>query len=143
MADLIEQLIANPGLYCGSQSDPTSGHASDGAARVVVTPLPGGSGVALDYEILSPENGRVHDEHSVLARTARGVVLTVSHAHAALAAVLQEAEPGYFPAKDGDTSYPMAVRLEVPEAGRLVYSWSYGSPGEELKVRDVGTLRRV
>ena len=57
--------------------------------------------------------------------------------------VLPETEPGYFPGTDGQAAFPMAIRLEVPEPGELVYSWSYGSPGDELVVRDVGTLRLV
>jgi hypothetical protein len=37
----------------------------------------------------------------------------------------------------------MAIRLEVPEPGHLVYSWSYGWDKEPLKVRDVGDVRLV
>jgi hypothetical protein len=143
MSDLIDQLLANVGLYLGTQADPTAGHPSGSVARVVVTPMPGGAGVAMDYEVLSPENGRVHHEHSVLARTPGGVVLMVSHSHADLSSVLRETEPGYFPARDGEATFPMAIRLQVPTPGQLVYSWSYGTPGEELVVRDVGTLTRV
>ncbi|MEO8539905.1 MAG: hypothetical protein ABI577_09215 [bacterium] len=143
MSDLIDQLIANPGLYSGTQADPTASHPSGSVARIVVTPLPGGAGVAMDYEVLSPENGRVHNEHSVLARTPGGVLLMVSHSHADRASVLHEAEPGYFPARDGEATFPMAIRLEVPAPGQLVYSWSYGTPGEQLVVRDVGTMTRV
>ena len=143
MSDLIEQLLANTGLYSGAQTDPTAGHPSGSIARVVVTALPGGAGVAMDYEVLSPENGRVHHEHSVLARTPGGVVLMVSHSHAELASVLREAESGYFPAGDGEAEFPMAIRLQVPSPGKLIYSWSYGSPGQELMVRDVGTMTRV
>lgn len=143
MSDLIDQLLANPGLYSGTQADPTASHPSGSVARVVVTPLPGGVGVSLDYEVLSPENGRVHHEHSVLARTPGGIVLTVAHSHGDTASVLQEAEPGYFPGTTGQASFPMAIRLEAPAPGKLIYSWSYGTPGEPLLVRDVGTLGRV
>lgn len=143
MSDLIEQLLANPGLYSGTQADPAASHPSGSIARVVVTPLPGGAGVSLDYEVLSPENGRVHHERSVLARTPGGIVLMVAHSHADTASVLHQAEPGYFPADAGESSFPMAVRLESPAPGKLIYSWSYGSPGEALVVRDVGTLVRV
>ncbi len=143
MSDLIDQLIANPGLYSGTQADPTASHPSGSVARIVVTALPGGSGVSMDYEVLSPERGRVHFEHAVLARTSRGIVLITAHDHASVATVISEAEPGFFPADGGDAPFPMAIRLEVPAPGKLVYSWSYGSPGEDLVVRDVGTLALV
>ena len=35
------------------------------------------------------------------------------------------------------------LRLEVPEPGSLVYSWSYGRPGEDPVVRDVASVRLV
>lgn len=144
MGDLIEQLAAHPGLYIGAQADPasTSG-ALASVARITVTPLPGAAGVAMDYEVLSPENGRVHAEHAVLARTPKGIVLVTAHSHSDLVAVLHETKAGYFPALEDESPFPMAIRLEVPGPGRLVYSWSYGTPGEELVVRDVGTLRLV
>ena len=144
MDDLIDQLAAHPGLYSGSQTDPTAtSEATPSVARITVTPLPGGSGVSLDYEVLSPQNGRVHAEHAVLARTPNGIVLVTAHSHADLASVLHEAEAGYFPAISGEALFPMAIRLEVPEPRRLVYSWSYGAPGEELVVRDMGSLTLV
>jgi hypothetical protein len=37
----------------------------------------------------------------------------------------------------------MAIRLEVPEPGHLVYSWSYGGDKEPLRVRDVGDVRLI
>ena len=144
MGDLIDQLTAHPGLYSGSQTDPTiTSEATPSVARVTVTALPGGSGVSLDYEVLSPQNGRVHSEHTVLARTPNGTILVTAHSHAGLASVLHETEAGYFPAIAGEAPFPMAIRLEVPEPRRLVYSWSYSAPGEELVVRDVGTLNLV
>jgi hypothetical protein len=140
MTDVIDQLIAAPGIYVGSQADPTDGHDSGSVARVEVAVLPGGSGVSMDYEVLSPGGGRVHDEHAVLARSPRGAVLITAHSHADVVTVLDETEPGLFtPGADG-SPFPMAIRLEVPEPGHLVYSWSYGRPGEEPAVRDVGTM---
>ena len=144
MVDVIDQLTAHPGLYLGSQADPAVTHAATpSVARITVNPLPGGSGVSLDYEVLSPQSGVVHAEHAVLTRTPNGIVLVTAHSHANLASVLHETEPGYFPAGAGEAVFPMAIRLEVPEPGQLVYSWSYGSPGEELIVRDVGRLTLV
>jgi hypothetical protein len=141
MTDLVERLVANPGLYTGPQADPADPDGPKSVARITVTPLPGGAGVSMAYEVLSAENGVVHQEHSVLARTPRGVVLVTAHTHADVAAVLFETEPGMFPAGDGDSPFPMAIRLEAPEPGHLIYSWSYGRPGEPLVVRDVGTVR--
>ena len=60
-----------------------------------------------------------------------------------VATVIHETEPGYFPAADGAAPFPMAIRLDVPEPGHLVYSWSYGGRGEPMRVRDVGDVRRV
>jgi hypothetical protein len=37
----------------------------------------------------------------------------------------------------------MAIRLEEPAPGQLVFSWSYGQPGEEPVVRDVGQMKLV
>ena len=97
----------------------------------------------MDYECLSPTDGRVHDEHAVLARTPGGLVLLTAHSHAPVATVLRETEPGHFPAAEGDAPFPMAIRLEVPEPGHLRYLWSYGMPGEEPQLRDVGDLKLV
>lgn len=65
-----------------------------------------------------------------------------AHNHAEVASVLYETEAGYFPA-NSEEPFPMAIRIEAPEPGRLVYSWSYGRPGEEPMVRDVGDLTLV
>jgi hypothetical protein len=143
MDDLVSQLVAHPGLYIGPQGDPNDPGSPPSAARILVTALPGGSGVTMDYEVLSAANGIVHAEHAVLARTPNGTVLITAHSHADMTTVLDEVEPGWFPAADGAAPFPMAIRIEVPAPGQLIYSWSYGSPGEELIVRDVGTVRHV
>jgi hypothetical protein len=143
MPDVLDQLLAKPGLYLGTQVTPHAPGDDVGVARILVTALPGGAGVSMDYEVLTSTNGLVHQEHAVLARGATGVLLMTSHSHAPIATVVREAEPGWFPAGEGDAPFPMAIRLEVPEPGHLVYSWSYGSPGEELKVADVGDVRLV
>jgi hypothetical protein len=142
VADLVELLIDHPGLYVGPQAAPEeSGGRPPSAARIVVTVLPGRSGVTFEYDVLSPDNGLVHHEHAVLARTPAGLVLMTSHSHADTSAVLTESEPGYFQAPEAATPFPMAIRLEVPEPGHLVYSWSYGRENEPLVVRDVGNVR--
>jgi hypothetical protein len=45
---IVDDLVAHPGLYIGIDS--VAGSDLRGAARMVVTLLPGGSGVTLDYE---------------------------------------------------------------------------------------------
>jgi hypothetical protein len=70
------------------------------------------------------------------------VVLVTAHSHADVASVLHESETGTFVA-DEDGPFPMEIELRVPEAGHLVYLWSYGWEGNELRVRDVGDMRNV
>ena len=92
-------------------------------------------------QVLDADGGRLHHEHSMLGRTTNGLVLVTSHTHANVVTVISESEPGYFEAADGVSPFPMAIRLEVPEDGHLVYSWSYGGDEEPLRVRDVGYVR--
>ena len=68
MADLVDALLARPGLYLGPQIDPTGEHGS-GAARIQVSALPGGSGVMFDYEVLHPDGRLGHREHAMVMRT--------------------------------------------------------------------------
>lgn len=139
MSDLVEQI--QPGTYRGTQRDPSAQHPSGSVSRIEVTVLPNNAGVRFDYEVLHPDNGLVHLESTILARTAHGLKLFSAHSHAPFVATLSEQESGYFVVDEGESPFPMAIRLEVPEPGRLVYSWSYGEPGAELVVRDIGDLR--
>lgn len=139
MSDLVDQI--QPGTYAGTQTDPAEDHPSGSVARIVVTGLPGDAGIHFDYEVLNPAHGRVHLESTMLARTSTGLRLFSAHSHAPTVAVLTEDEPGCFVDSDGTSPFPIAIRLEVPEPGRLLFSWSYGEPGGELRVRDVGDLR--
>jgi hypothetical protein len=141
MADLVELLATHPGVYVGAQVAPEDTSEPTSVARIEVMALPGGSGVMMRYEVVSPTGGIVHDEHAVLARSTDGLVLVTSHSHANVTTVVHETEPGYFPAADGTAPFPMAIRLEVPEPGHLVYTWSYGRPNEPLIVRDIGNVR--
>jgi hypothetical protein len=80
--------------------DSVAGSDPRGAARIVVTPLPGGSGVALDYEIFNPatpDRIRGDIEHTMVARTYdRGTVMVIGHEHAGSVAILRETRPGVF-----------------------------------------------
>jgi hypothetical protein len=121
---IIDDLLANPGTYIGIDRDP--GGRGEAAARIVVTPLPGGNGVSLDYETFSatnpPDRIRGHAEHALLGR---------------------ETQPGVFELGDEPSGFPMAIRIEVPEPGRLRHVWSYGAPGEEIVERDIAELTLI
>jgi hypothetical protein len=139
---VVDDLLANPGLYLGV--DRLSGSDLWGPARLVVTPLPGGSGVALDYEIFNaanPARARAHVEHTLVARTQDGkAVMVIGHAHAGSLAILRETDPGSFEGDPAELAFPMKVVVSVPEPGRLEHAWWYGSPGTEAVERDVAEL---
>jgi hypothetical protein len=143
---IVDDLLANPGLYVGV--DRMSGTDYTGVARILVTPLPGGSGVSLDYEVVNaatPENGRNHVEHTMIARThGGGAVMVIGHPHADTVAILRETDPGVFELGDEPAPFPMKVIVAVPEAGRIRHSWWYDRPGGEAVERDVSdvTLQR-
>jgi hypothetical protein len=56
---------------------------------------------------------------------------------------LRETEPGYFEAVEGATPFPLAIRIELPSAGRLIYTWLFGEPGCEVAVRNIGDVTLV
>jgi hypothetical protein len=139
---IVDDLLQHPGLYLGIDRD-TRG-SGDAAARIVVTPLPGGAGVALDYETFNPTNPerlRPHHEHALLARAAAGPALLVTaHSHADSLAVLREAEPGVFVLGEA-APFPMKITIGMPEPGLLVHTGWYGRPGEEPEERDRAEVR--
>jgi len=58
---IIDDLLANPGLYVGV--DQLAGTDHTAVARILVTPLPGGAGVTLDYDVVNvatPRSSRGH-----------------------------------------------------------------------------------
>ena len=128
--DLVDRLLAQTGLHVGTSLD-TRDEVAPQVARIMVTALPGRSGVTFDYEGLSQnqQRRRPHSEHAVLARTSNGLALYTAHLHAPVFTELRETEPGYFEPVQGASPFPMAIRIEVPSAGRLVYTWSIGEPG--------------
>jgi hypothetical protein len=142
---IVDDLLAHPGLYIGIDSVADSDFR--GAARLVVTPLPGGSGVTLDYEIFNPatpDRIRGHIEHTMVGRTHDGgTVMVIGHEHASSVAMLRESEPGVFELGAEPSPFPMRVELTMPEPGKLRHSWWYGRPGGEAVERDVSTLERV
>ena len=142
---IIDDLLAQPGLYLGI--DTVAGTEYRGAARIVVTPLPGGSGVSLDYEVLNPahpDDVRGHVEHTVVARTHDGgTIMVIGHPHADTLAVLRETEPGTFEVGAEGSPFPMKVVVSMPQPGQLRHSWWYGRPGDEAVERDVSVVTRV
>jgi hypothetical protein len=142
---IIEDLIAHPGVYLGIDRDPEGRGAA--AAKIVVTPLPGGAGVTLDYETFNADNEervRGHAEHAVLGRThGGGAILVTGHIHADTVAVLRETEPGVFSMSGEPSAFPVEIRISMPEPGRLIHSWWYAPPGEEPVERDRAELVRA
>ena len=68
---IVDDLVANAGVYIGIDRETERG--GDSAAKLVITPLPGGNGVEVDYETFNPsqaERVRGHIEHAVIGRRA-------------------------------------------------------------------------
>jgi hypothetical protein len=142
---IVDDLLESPGLYVGIESMP--GSDLQGAARIVVTPLPGRAGVTLDYEVFNPtmpDRVRGHIEHTMLARTHDGgAVMVIGHEHAPSVAILRETKPGVFELGAEGSPFPMKVELSMPEPEQMRHSWWYGRPGEEAIERDVAVVRRL
>jgi hypothetical protein len=139
---IVDELLAHPGTYLGVDRDADSRGAS--AAKILVTPLPGGAGVTLDYETFNAGNEeriRGHAEHAVLGRThGGGAILVTGHIHADTVAVLRESEPGVFVMGAEPSAFPVAISIAMPEPGTLIHIWSYGAPGEDPVERDRAEL---
>ena len=140
---LIDDLVAHPGLYLGV--DTVTDSDRRGAARMVVTRLPGDAGVTLDYEILNglmPEQVRGHVEHTLVARAQGGdTVMIVADTHASVVTILRQTAPGVFEPGPEGSPYPMRVTMSMTEPGVLRHAWAYGRPGDEAVERDVSVLR--
>lgn len=143
--DTVDALIANPGLYVGTDTVRRGNHV--GAARILVTVLPGRAGVSLDYEVFNPAGqGPVlgHAEHTLVARADDGsTVMVIAHTHGQGVAILRETQPGVFELGDGPAPYPMKVEVSVPSPGRLRHVWWYGPAGGEAVEQDVAELELV
>jgi len=139
---IVDDLLASPGLYIGV--DQLAGSDHIGVARIVVTPLPGRSGVTLDYDVVNvatPESARSHVEHTMIARThGGGAVMVIGHPHGDSVAVLRETEPGVFEPGDEPAAFPMKVVVSVPDPGRIRHAWWYGPPGGIAAERDVSEV---
>jgi hypothetical protein len=142
---IVDDLLAHPGLYIGVDS--VAGSDWRGAARIVVTPLPGGSGVTLDYEIFNPatpDRIRGHVERTMVARAHDGgTVMVIGHEHAGSVAILRETRPGVFEIGAEGSPFPLKVELTMPAPEQLRHSWWYGAPGGDAIERDVAVLKRM
>jgi hypothetical protein len=142
---IVDDLLAGAGLYVGPET--ADGGEVKAAARIVVTALPGGAGVSLDYEIVNVDGqgpALGHAEHTIIGRADDGVtVMVIAHTHGEGLSILRETEPGVFEPGDGPVPYPMKVVVSMPEPGRLRHAWWYGMPGGELAERDVAEVERV
>jgi hypothetical protein len=120
---IVDDLLENPGVYLGIDTDRAEErHNGGGAARMVVTPLPGRSGVALDYEVLNPaepDHIRGHVEHTVLARTHdKGVVMVIGHMHAeSVRNQWSATRPNWLARPDPDAQRAASTRRRPPLAG--------------------------
>jgi len=134
-----------PGMYVGA--DTAVGRDLVGAARIVVTALPGGAGVSLDYEILNglaPGPVLGHVEHTMIGRGDDGsTIMVIAHTHGQGITILRETDPGVFELGDGPAPYPMKVVVSVPAPGRLRHVWWYGSPGESATEREIAEVAIV
>ncbi len=141
---IVDDLLACPGLYLGVDHVVNADRV--GAARIVVTPLPGQAGVTLDYEIFnpsSPERLLGHVERTMIGRSHEGPsVMVISDMHAASLAILRETEPGVFELGSEVAAYPMKVVVSMPEVDHLHHSWWFGTPGEEAVERVVADVYR-
>jgi len=139
---IVEELVANPGLYVGT--DTVRGVDLTAVARIAVTVLPGGAGVSLDYDVYNPGGSgpiRAHAEHTILAKGDDGnALMVVAHTHGEGVTVMHETEPGTFEPGDPAPPYPMRITLSAPAPGRLRHGWWYGRPGEPLEERDVAEV---
>jgi len=139
---IVDELLDNAGLYIGK--DTVVGTDLVGAARILVTALPGRAGVSLDYEVLNglaPGPVLGHAEHTVIGKADDGrTVMVIAHTHGEGITMLGETQPGVFEPGDGPVPYPMKVVVSVPKPGRLRHAWWYGSPGEDAVERDVAEL---
>ena len=142
---IVDELLAAPGLYIGK--DTVVGSDLVGAARIVVSVLPGGAGVSLDYEILNglaPGPVLGHVEHTMIGRADDGgTVMVIAHTHGQGISILRETEPGVFEPGDGPVPYAMKVVVSVPGPGRLRHAWWYGSLDTGPEEKDVAELELV
>jgi hypothetical protein len=121
--DLLERLLAAPGLYWGHGDGPESGRF---VGRIAVEPIL--SAVLLKYEAHG-EAGLQHVEYSLLGRSSTGLQLhTVVDTRQELMTFAEE-QPGVFTL---DARTGMRIVIETPEPSTLSYAWWWSRPGENV-----------
>jgi hypothetical protein len=140
---LIDDLLTNAGFYVGSGASPRL----QWVARLVLTPLPGAAGVAVDFEALSSEGRVLRKEHSILAEAADGptILVVATYRGDNKVLVLREIEPGFFAEAQSGTyrKGQMAVRVGVPQAGAIRYAYCYAEENGTFEEVDVADLTLV
>jgi hypothetical protein len=53
---------------------------------------------------------------------------------------LRQTAPGEFEAVEGTSPFSLAIGIEVPSDGHLVYTWTFGEPSGEPPVRIIGAV---
>jgi hypothetical protein len=145
MTTLVDTLLANTGLYVG-RGWFAPDERPPRASRLVVTALPGASGVTLDYEVMSMQGESLHREHSMLARSSDGnTILVVAHQDDTAVAILGEMTPGFFtmPRRDPYPKGQMGIRIDVPEPGRVRHAYCWADEQGRFGEVDVSDLRIV
>lgn len=125
---LASKLRSATGVYHGTGDGRESGPF---VSRIAVIPLPNG-GVSIDYEAMSPEQGVLHREHSLVVAGPDGRDhLYVAHSESPFVAVMVATDlgSGRFTQSDPSGPYAMEIVIEVPEAGRLTYAWWWAETG--------------
>lgn len=139
---IVDELRARPGHYVG-RGWFVPAEKPQRVARLVVTQLPGTSGVALDYEVISAEGKILHREHSMLVAPAMGsAVLLVAFEGESQASLFREVEPGLF-AEEQDAPYSegqMAVRIEARDAGVVFHAWCWADSDGRFAEVDAAEL---
>jgi hypothetical protein len=132
--DLLDLLYDAPGLYVGRGDGVESGQF---VGRLVVTPLPSGRGVTIDYEALSLGNLVQHVEHTLLALGPGGhPTLYVSHIESPTVAVMVEDRPGFFVDRDANGPARRAIEITAdPVESHLAYGWWWAQDDAELVER--------
>ena len=140
---IVDELLAMPGCYTG-RGWFAPDERPPRVARLVVTILPGASGVACDYEVLSMDGEVKHREHSMLARGAGGdTYLLVAHASDDKTILLHEVEAGLFAERQEGPFHEgqMAIRIEVREPGVIRHAYCWADERGSFAEVDVAEMR--
>jgi hypothetical protein len=134
MSDLVERLLAAPGVYWGHGDGPESGRF---VGRIEVQPML--SAVLLHYEAYGA-SGLQHVEYALLGRSATGPELYTVIDTRSEVMTFSEVEPGIFGLRGPSD---MRIVLETPATDTLSYAWWWAAPGEAVIERSRLVARRA